>query len=228
VTPRSFFSGSPLLHRSRRPAGGSPEQRLLISQARLLSCPRCGAPALRCSLAEARSSGLARLVPGRVCSPPTAMVRKAPPRPGNRPGQRANADQDIAWADSDLRCTASTRPYGRAAFRVGPRLDCRIRRGLRCDRLGEGAGLVLVGCAEDQVLPAPDYGTALGAASKAGHDELEHHLAPARRGWLHPELATLREAAHADGAPVTRAESAIRNVSQRTAWLRAIAHCDMT
>jgi Transposase len=47
--------------------------------------------------------------------------------------------------------------------RVGLRLDCRIRRGLRCDRLGEGAGLVLVGRAEDQVLPAPDYGTALCA-----------------------------------------------------------------
>ena len=31
-----------------------------------------------------------------------------------------------------------------------------------------------------------------------------------RRRWLHPEPDDLREAAHANGAPVTRAESALR------------------
>ena len=96
--------------------------------------------------------------------------------------------------------TAAPGPVIKGDIRVGPRLDCRIRRGLRCGRLGEGAGLVLAGRAEDQVLPAQDYGMALAArrqidayqpsgvpgcsglarrpspetaVSKAGHDELE-------------------------------------------------------
>jgi len=41
-----------------------------------------------------------------------------------------------------------------------------------------------------------------------------------RRRWLHPEPDDLREAAHANGAPVTRAESAFR-VPARAEGLRA-------
>jgi hypothetical protein len=47
--------------------------------------------------------------------------------------------------------------YAEVDLRVGLGVNCRLCRGFGGDRLGEGAGLVLVARAEYQVLPAADH-----------------------------------------------------------------------